>query len=120
LFVLLLLFQHDHKALPSLPTGGQVGKGDFDVDFICVESRDEVGVLADAFNKMIDSLKEHGSQIKTRNGEESASRNAASLEAPEGKPEIFLQSQIYPISYIKRSYAGTARHDEGAEKTTVY
>ncbi len=72
MIILLLLSSTITKPLTKLARQAeQVGKGDFDVDFISVESRDEVGVLADAFNKMINSLKEHVSQIKTRMAEES-------------------------------------------------
>ncbi len=72
MFVLMLLSSTITKPLTKLARQvEQVGRGEFDIDFISVESRDEIGVLADAFNQMTDSLKEHVDQIKTRMAEES-------------------------------------------------
>lgn len=124
MFVLLLLSSTITKPLAKLARQAeQVGKGDFDVDFISVESRDEVGVLADAFNKMIDSLKEHVSQIKTRMAEESRLKETQlRMESSLKESQlIFLQSQINPHFLYNTLNAGAQlAMMEGAEKTTLF
>ena len=99
MFVLMLLSSTITKPLTKLARQvEQVGKGDFDIDFISVESRDEIGVLADAFNQMTDSLQEHVDQIKTRMAEESRLKETQ-LRMENSLKEsqlIFLQSQINP------------------------
>lgn len=124
MIILLLLSSTITKPLTKLARQAeQVGKGDFDVDFISVESRDEVGVLADAFNKMINSLKEHVSQIKTRMAEESRLKETQlRMESSLKESQlIFLQSQINPHFLYNTLNAGAQlAMMEGAEKTTLF
>ena len=124
MIILLLLSSTITKPLTKLARQAeQVGKGDFEVDFISVESRDEVGVLADAFNKMINSLKEHVSQIKTRMAEESRLKETQlRMESSLKESQlIFLQSQINPHFLYNTLNAGAQlAMMEGAEKTTLF
>ena len=124
MFILLLLSSTITKPLTKLARQAeQVGKGDFDVDFISVESKDEVGVLADTFNKMIDSLKAHVSQIKTRMAEESRLKETQlRMESSLKESQlIFLQSQINPHFLYNTLNAGAQlAMMEGAEKTTLF
>ena len=122
--VLLLLTSTITKPLTKLARqAGQVGKGEFDIDFISVESRDEIGVLADAFNQMTDSLQEHVDQIKTRMAEESRLKETQ-LRMENSLKEsqlIFLQSQINPHFLYNTLNAGAQlAMMEGAEKTTLF
>lgn len=124
MFVLMLLSSTITKPLTKLAHQvEQVGKGDFDIDFISVESRDEIGVLADAFNQMTDSLKEHVDQIKTRMAEESKLKETQ-LRMENSLKEsqlIFLQSQINPHFLYNTLNAGAQlAMMEGAEKTTLF
>lgn len=122
--ILLLLSSTITKPLTKLARQAeQVGMGDFDVDFISVESKDEVGVLADAFNKMIDSLKEHVTQIRTRMAEESRLKETQlRMESSLKESQlIFLQSQINPHFLYNTLNAGAQlAMMEGAEKTTLF
>ena len=124
MFVLMLLSSTITKPLTKLARQvEQVGKGDFDIDFISVESRDEIGVLADAFNQMTDSLQEHVDQIKTRMAEESRLKETQ-LRMENSLKEsqlIFLQSQINPHFLYNTLNAGAQlAMMEGAEKTTLF
>ena len=124
MFVLMLLSSTITKPLTKLARQvEQVGKGDFDIDFISVESRDEIGVLADAFNQMTDSLQEHVDQIKTRMAEESRLKETQ-LRMENSLKEsqlIFLQSQINPHFLYNTLNAGAQLEMmEGAEKTTLF
>ena len=124
MFILFILSSTFTKPLTTLARQAeQVGKGDFDVDFISVESKDEVGVLADTFNKMINSLKEHDSQIKARMAEESRLKeNQLRMESSLKESQlIFLQSQINPHFLYNTLNAGAQlAMMEGAEKTTLF
>lgn len=124
MFVLLLLSSTITKPLTKLAKQAeQVGRGDFDIDFIRVESRDEVGVLADAFNKMIESLNEHVTQIKARVVEESRLKETQlRMESSLKESQlIFLQSQINPHFLYNTLNAGAQlAMMEGAEKTCLF
>jgi sensor histidine kinase YesM len=124
MFVLLLLSSTITKPLAKLAKQAeQVGQGDFDIDFIQVESRDEVGVLADAFNKMIESLNEHVSQIKASLEEESRLKETQlRMESSLKESQlIFLQSQINPHFLYNTLNAGAQlAMMEGAEKTCLF
>ena len=123
-FVLLLLTSTITKPLTKLARqAGQVGKGEFDIDFISVESRDEVGVLADAFRQMTASLQEHVEEFKTRMAEESRLKeNQLRMESSLKESQlIFLQSQINPhVLYNTLNAGAQLAMMEGAEKTTLF
>ena len=120
MFVLLLLSSTITKPLTKLAKQAeQVGQGDFDIDFIQVESGDEVGVLADAFNKMIESLNAYVTQIKVRMKEESRLKESQlRMESSLKESQlIFLQSQINPHFLYNTLNAGAQlAMMEGAEK----
>ncbi|MEA4870180.1 MAG: histidine kinase [Christensenella sp.] len=122
--VLLLLTSTITKPLTKLARqAGQVGKGEFDIDFISVESRDEVGVLADAFRQMTASLQEHVEEFKTRMAEESRLKETQlRMESSLKESQlIFLQSQINPHFLYNTLNAGAQlAMMEGAEKTTLF
>jgi len=124
MFVLLLLSSTITKPLTKLAKQAeQVGQGDFDIDFIKVESGDEVGVLADAFNKMIESLNEYVTQIKVRMKEESRLKESQlRMESSLKESQlIFLQSQINPHFLYNTLNAGAQlAMMEGAEKTCLF
>lgn len=122
--VLLLLTSTITKPLTKLARqAGQVGKGEFDIDFISVESRDEVGVLADAFRQMTASLQDHVEEFKARMAEESRLKETQlRMESSLKESQlIFLQSQINPHFLYNTLNAGAQlAMMEGAEKTTLF
>lgn len=124
MFVLLLLSSTITKPLTKLAKQAeQVGQGDFDIDFIKVESGDEVGVLAEAFNRMIESLNEYVTQIKVRMKEESRLKESQlRMESSLKESQlIFLQSQINPHFLYNTLNAGAQlAMMEGAEKTCLF
>ncbi|MCE5189805.1 MAG: histidine kinase [Eubacteriales bacterium] len=124
MFILMLLSSAITKPLTELARqADQVGKGDFDIDFISVETKDEIGVLADTFNKMTASLKEHVFQIRARMAEESRLKETQlRMESSLKESQlIFLQSQINPHFLYNTLNAGAQLAMlEGAEKTTLF
>ncbi len=124
MFVLVVLASTITRPLAKLAgQAEQVGKGEFDIDFINVESNDEVGILADAFNKMIGSLQAYVAQIKTSMAEESRLKeNQLRMESTLKESQlIFLQTQINPHFLYNTLNAGAQMAMmEGAEKTCLF
>ncbi len=101
----------------------QVGQGDFEVDFIDPQTQDEVGTLANAFRRMIDSLNRYLLQSREQMAKESRLKEEQ-LRMQNSLREsqlIFLQSQINPHFLYNTLNAGAQlAMMEGAEKTCLF
>ncbi len=124
LLALLLISNTITKPLIKLAKQAeQVGQGDFDVDFICPKTQDEVGTLATAFRRMIDSLNRFVVQSREQMEKESKLKEEQLRMQSSLKESqlIFLQSQINPHFLYNTLNAGAQlAMMEGAEKTCLF
>lgn len=101
----------------------EVAKGKLDIERLEVVSHDEVGIVTNAFNQMVESLKDYIEQIKSNMELESAMKERQLLmEAHLKDAQLkYLQAQINPHFLFNTLNAGAQlAMMEGADRTYHY
>lgn len=109
------------KVLAS--TANQVAKGNFDVELVKVTTKDEVGVVSTAFNKMVVSMQDYISKLKDGlDKERKMEENELLIETHLKDAQLkYLQAQINPHFLFNTLNAGAQlAMMEGADKTYEY
>lgn len=66
LFILRATFKTTQPIISLAKAANDISKGNYDIEQVSVHSDDEIGVMADAFNRMAKSIKEQMEAIKER------------------------------------------------------
>ena len=104
-------------------SANEVAEGNFDAELIEITSNDEVGIVSNAFNKMLISIKQYIEQLrmsmeKERNMQEKELMMESHLKDAKLK---YLQAQINPHFLFNTLNAGAQlAMMEGADKTYEY
>lgn len=101
----------------------QVAEGDFDVEYIEVKSMDEVGVVTNAFNKMIESIKDYIRRVRENMETENEMKEKELIMQGHLKDAQlkYLQAQINPHFLFNTLNAGAQlAMMEGADKTCTF
>lgn len=123
ILIILLTREMINPLIKLAESANRVAKGQFDIELVNVESKDEIGVVTKAFNQMVISIQNYIEQIKKSMELESSMKEKALMMENHLKDAQlkYLQAQINPHFLFNTLNAGAQlAMMENADKTYLY